>query len=189
MKKLNHNELLKLYNEIKQYHYKYLKKHGVKMPQLTRINKVYIKDALVLIYLYQNYPETRICTKNEITKFISLYFRNVNDVRQARHLAAQKGWWILAGGRDNIVESLKRGEYKLHTLNRPYPNFNQIKRKNLINSWNDIKKFYKNKCITCGSEENQPHLHWTETKTILQRAHLDPNKPLIMRILYHNVKM
>ena len=30
-------------------------------------------------------------------------------------------------------------------------------------------------CVSCGGE---PHFHWPGTKTVLQRSHKDPNKPL-----------
>ena len=110
--------ILRIYDNIVQYHKKYLKKYGVQLPKLKNSKGDYTKDALTLIYLSKSYPNTKKTTKQELTQFIRKYYPNTNDVQQARHLGAQKGWWVLAGGRDNIVRSLKRGEYQLHTLKR-----------------------------------------------------------------------
>lgn len=38
---------------------------------------------------------------------------------------------------------------------------------------------YEYRCATCGSEEGEPNIHWPNTITRLQKAHIDPNKPLI----------
>ena len=150
----------------------------LKLPKLKNGDD-YTKDALTLIYLAYNYPNTRIISKEELTNFIRQYYPNTNDVQQARHLGAQKGWWIVAGGRDNIVENLERGTYKLYTLERPYPEFKSSRRlEDIGDDWDEIKKRYQNRCATCGSEENKPHFHWRATKTILQKAHMNPEKPL-----------
>ena len=170
--------IYKLYKKIKQYHEKHLKKYGVGLPKLKNNKGLYTKNALILIYLSQNYPNTKKATKQELTQFIIKYYPNTNDVQQARHLGAQKGWWILAGGRDNIVRTLKRGEYQLYTLKEPYPGFTKNRRLAKPSNWSDIKKLYSYRCATCGSEEGQPHFHWPETKTKLQQAHKNPEKPL-----------
>ena len=34
------------------------------------------------------------------------------------------------------------------------------------------------RCVICGSEEGQPHLHWPETKIKLQESHKKPEEPL-----------
>lgn len=53
--------------------------------------------------LTYDYPKTRKVSKEELTRFIRSHYPDTNDVQQARHLGAQAGWWIVAGGRDNIV--------------------------------------------------------------------------------------
>ena len=171
-------QVYKIYKKIEQYHSKYLKKHGLSLPKLKNSRGLYTKDALILIYLSQNYPNTKKATKRELTQFIRKYYPDTNDVQQARHLGAQKGWWILAGGRDNIVLSLKRGEYQLYKLEKPYPGFKHKRRQTKPGNWADIKIYYSHRCATCGSEEGQPHLHWPETKTKLQKAHKNPEEPL-----------
>ena len=178
IKKINSVLLKKLYNQITFYHQKYLKKYGVKIPRLKNNKGLYTKDALILIYLNQNYPKTKKVTKQELTQFIRRYYPNTNDVQQARHLGAQKGWWILAGGRDNIVLSLKRGEYQLYTLKNPYPSFKKNRRSVKVLDWSDIKKRYSYRCVTCGSKEGKPHFHWPQTETKLQQAHKNPEQPL-----------
>lgn len=177
---LNEESIISIYSKIKEYHKKYLKKFGVNLPKLynSNDNKKFSINALVLVYLYYNYPNTRIVSKKELTKFVRTYYPDTTDVQQARHLGAQSGFWIIAGGRDNIVDSIPRGSYKLHTLAKPYPNFKKERRETSIKSWKELKERYHNRCVTCGSEEGQPHYHWTETKTKLQKGHIDPNKKL-----------
>lgn len=177
VKKLNDKKLKGIYELIEKYFEKYLKKHGVKMPKLKG-SRGYTKDALILIYLAQGYPKTRIVSKTELTEFVRVYYPNTNDVQQARHLGAQKGWFIAAGGRDNRDVVLKRGEYKLITLEKPYPAFHGH-RIEQTDSWDKIKKQYQNRCITCGSEEGKPNIHYPNTITRLQKAHKDPDKPLV----------
>ena len=111
---LKKGEIEKTYKMISNFHEKFLKKYGVKLPKLYNKEKKISKDALVLVYLARGYPKTRKITKEELTIFIRSYYPNTNDVQQARHLGAQSGWWIVAGGRDNIVLSIKRGVYQLY---------------------------------------------------------------------------
>lgn len=149
------------------------------MPNLYNGNKKFTKDALVLVYLSCGYPQTRKVSKEELTKFIRSHYPDTNDVQQTRHLGAQAGWWIVAGGRDNIVLQVERGFYQLYTLEQPYPGFKKGHRISNTDDWETIKEKYNFRCATCGSLENKSHFHWPATKTILQKAHMDPNKPLI----------
>ena len=177
--KLLKNEIIRQYNLIKEYHSKYLKKYGVILPKLYDKNKKFTKNALVLVYLSIDYPKTRKVSKTEITQFIRDFYPNVNDVQQPRHLGAQDGWWIIAGGRDNIVIDIQRGYYHLYTLERPYPSFKKAHRVSNTSNWKEIKAHYSYRCATCGSREGEPHFHWSGTKTKLEKSHKDPNKPLI----------
>jgi hypothetical protein len=122
-KQLSDNEIEGIYEMLCDYHKKYLNRYGVKLPKLTDAQGQYTKDALVLVHLAQGYPNTREVSKGELTQFIRQYYPNINDVRQARHLGAQKGWFIASGGRDNRDVVLTRGEYKLVSLEKPYPAF------------------------------------------------------------------
>ncbi|MBU2542494.1 hypothetical protein KJ785_02970 [Patescibacteria group bacterium] len=176
---LNKKSIESIYKTIIEYHKKYLEKFGVKLPKLYNSKKQFVKDALVLVYLAYDYPKTRRVSKEELTKFIRSYYPNVNDVQQARHLGAQFGWWIVAGGRDNIVLKVKRGFYQLYTLQEPYPNFKKGHRISNTGNWKKIKEKYNYRCATCGSQEGKPHFHWSATKTVLEKSHMDPNKPLV----------
>lgn len=176
--KLTKRELRKIYEKLRVAHEKRLRGKGVKLPSLLDAGNNFTKDALVLIYLARGYPNRhRVVTKSELTAFVRQYYPDINDVQQARHLGAQKGWWVCAGGRDNVVVELERGEYQLYSLDKPYPGFTAGRRGG-GGAFKDIKKEYGHRCATCGSEENQPHLHWRGTKTVLQKAHMDPSKPL-----------
>ena len=177
--KLSEKEILKQYKLVKEYHEKYLKRYGVKMPSLFNKNGGFTMNALVLVYLSFGYPTTKAISKTELTSFIRNFYPEVNDVQQARHLGAQDGWWIVAGGRDNIVLKVKRGWYQLYTLERPYPSFKKGHRIVDIGNWEELKRQYGYRCATCGSREGEPNLRWPGTKTILQKAHKDPNKPLV----------
>lgn len=178
-KLLADSEIIKQYKLLKMFHGKFLKKYGVKMPNLRNANGNYTKDALTLIYLSKGYPDTSLISKTELTGYIRRYYPDTNDVQQARHLGAQAGWWIVAGGRDNIVLKVPRGSYQLYTLEEPYPGFKEGHRHSETGDWETIKQTYNFRCATCGSQENKPHLHWPATKTVLQISHMNPNKPLV----------
>lgn len=175
---LTDGEIKNGYEKIKEFHGTYLAKLGVKLPALSGKDEKFTKNALVLVYLALGYPKTRQVSKIELTHFIRKFYPNVPDVQQARHLAAQTGFWILSGGRDNIVRKVKYGYYQLHTLEQPYPGFKNAHRITEDMDWEQIKKVYQYRCATCGSRESEPHFHWPGTKTKLQKAHMDPNKAL-----------
>lgn len=179
MKKLLSTEEIKnIYEMICGHYSKHLKNYGVKLPKLFDKKKKYTKDALVLVYLAQDYPDTKIATKSELTQYVRQYYPDVNDVQQARHLGAQKGWFISAGGRDNRDVELRLGEYKLISLEKKYPAFHGH-RIEKTEDWDALKKEYSYRCVNCGSEEGKYNIHWPNTITKLQKAHMDPNKPLV----------
>ncbi len=180
MIKLTDKEIKATYDLISEYHSKYLKSHGVLLPSLKR-GEEYTKDALVLVYLAQGYPDTRIVTKTELTEFIKLFYPTTNDVQQARHLAAQKGWFILSGTRnDNTSISIPAGSYKLVSLENYYAGFTAERREELFSGdyWENLKKAYGYRCACCGSQEGKKHRYWKNITVILQKGHKDPSKPL-----------
>ena len=173
-------EIIAIYEMVERNHKEHLSAKGVELPKLMR-DKEFTKDALVLVYLAKNYPNTDIVTKSELTKFVRQYYKDTTDVQQARHLAAQKGWYILSGTRkDNNSLGLKNGEYKLISLENSYPNFTKERReyKEDGDFFESLKKQYGYCCATCGSKEGEPHKHWKNTKTVLQKGHMNPLKPL-----------
>lgn len=177
---MNNQEIRTIYLMIRDYHEKYLKEKNVKLPKLLNRNR-YTKDALVLVYLAQGYPNTKVVTKEELTAFIREYDPSVNDVQQARHLAAQKGWYILSGTRKDIASmELNSGEYKLVDLENSYPGFT-AGRRNMVGGDDDfeiLKAKYHYRCATCGSKEGERNFMWDNTITVLQKGHMDPSRPL-----------
>lgn len=178
-------EIEEVYHIVKEHYEKYLIRHGVKLPKLKNADGTYVKDALVLVYLTRFYPSTVSVMKGELTEFIRKFYPKTNDVQQARHLGAQKGWFISAGGRDN-VHVKKSGEYRLITLEKPYPNFKGHRIK-ATSDWEEIKSQYGNRCATCGSEEGKKNLHYPNTITRLQKAHIDPFKKFVRRKHYSSM--
>ncbi len=178
---MEEKKIQEIYETITSFHQKHLKKHGVKLPKLKDKNDSYTKDALTLVYLANGYPNTRIVSKNELTNFIREFFPDTLDVQQARHLGAQKGWFILSGTRnDKSSIELGPGDYKLESLEKPYPGFTAERREEPVdgNYWECLKKQYEYRCACCGSQEGHPHRYWRNTTTKLQKGHMDPSKPL-----------
>ncbi len=176
---MNEQKIEEIYNMIVEYYNKFLKVQNVKLPNL-KIKGKYTKDALTLIYLAQDYPNTKTISKSELTRFIQQYYPDVNDVQQARHLGAQKGWYIGSGTRNDNISTLNPGDYKLISLEVAYPGFTGQKRIENVTGdfWEDLKRAYNYRCATCGSKEGEPNYNWPETITKLQKGHMDPNKPL-----------
>lgn len=176
VKKLSDKEIEDTYNLICEYCEKFLKDEGVKLPGL-HYKGGYSKNALALIYLAQNYPDTKTVSKVELTNFIRLYYPETPDSQQGRHLGRQSGWFIASGTRHNSMVELRSGEYKLITLEKPYPYFIPESWGEDI-EWEEIKEKYDSRCATCGSKEGEPNLKNPNATTKLQKAHKDPNKPI-----------
>ena len=177
---MTEKEIHDVYALITSYHQKNLACRGVKLPNLTMRGR-FTKDALTLVYLCRNYPNTAVVDKGELTNFIRNYYPETNDVQQARHLAAQKGWFIVSGTRkDNASIQLKPSEYKLITLDKCYPGFTHTRREYPEGDgfFEQMKGDYDYCCATCGSKEGEPHRYWKNTITVLQMGHMDPTKPL-----------
>lgn len=173
---MNKNEIEKIYKKIKKHHDLYLIKQGVKLPALKNKGR-YTKNALCLILLADKYPKQTRKTKTEITKFIRKYYRDVNDIQQARHLRSQYGWFIESG--NAYSSSLRNGEYKLITLEKCAPDFKHHRNISINeDDWKKIKKKYNNRCATCNSKEGKEHYYHKGKVTKLQKGHKDPGKKL-----------
>ena len=106
-------EIQSIYDNVKNYHKKYLISKGVFLPKLKNNDGTYTKDALVLVRLAKNYPNTDIISKQDLTDFIKNFDPNVTDVQQARHLSMQKGWNILSSTRgDTLAENFPKNSFK-----------------------------------------------------------------------------
>ncbi len=175
------SDIDKIYQMISDYHRDYLKEKNVSLPRLKNRDGSYTKDALVLVYLAQGYPNTKVVSKEELTQFIKTKYPNVNDVQQARHLGAQKGWYIISGTRKDLASiELGPSQYKLVSLEESYPDFTAGRRIDVEGDdyFEKLKKKYNYRCATCGSKEGEPNFNWKNTITVLQKGHMDPSKPL-----------
>jgi len=184
--RLTRRGIERIYGMSRRYHREHLARHGVILPSLGNAPR-YTRDALTLVYLAQGYPRTRPVSKRELTQFIRSFYPETNDVQQARHLGAQKGWFIAAGGRDNRDVDLARGQYQLVSLEKPYPAFHGH-RVAEAEGWEDLKAAYDYRCATCGSREGEYHLHWPNTRTRLQMGHKVHVEDLSPAISFLNVK-
>jgi hypothetical protein len=77
---MKQKEIEKIYEMIKGYFEKFLQKEGVQLPKLYNKGE-FSKEALVLVYLAQHYPNTKVVTKQELTEFIRKFYPNTNDVQ------------------------------------------------------------------------------------------------------------
>ncbi|PAF52247.1 hypothetical protein BKH44_03805 [Helicobacter sp. 13S00477-4] len=168
-----------LYDLIKKYHTNYLSKNEVILPKLKNKKGKYTKDALVLILLAKDYPNTKIISKQDLTNFIRGFYPDTNDVQQARHLGMQKGWYIITGTRGENIK-IPKGTYHLMSLEIPHPSYVQNRKTGIMNDdFEKIKKEYNWRCAVCGSQENKPHLIRKNTIVQLQQGHMNPKKDLI----------
>lgn len=180
--KYNDKKIEELYNLISQKYEQNLKMYNVQMIELFR-NKKYTINALILIYFVDHIG--KIVTKQELTEFLRTMGYDTNDVQQARHLAQQKGWYILSGSRGDFEckdLKIKAGEYMLKTLDEPYPSYKKLKREESlsIKSWDELKEAYEYRCATCGSKEGEHNFLYPASVTKLHKGHKDPTKPLTL---------
>lgn len=179
---LSEENIKELYSKIEIEWKASLEKLGVKMPSLKK-GYSFTKDALVLVYLYKNLG--KVVTKEELTSFIKKYHPKTNDVQQARHLGAQKGWNIISGTRHDVEaekRNMKSGEYMLISLKNSYPGFTLSRRvsgEGASDVWEKIKQAYEYRCATCGSKEGEPNMHYPSSITHLQQGHMDPNGDMV----------
>lgn len=179
--RLTDEQIQQTYALLEDYHGRYLAQWGVKLPTLRKANGEFTLAALTLVYLAQGYPETKHVSKSELTEFVRAFYPQVNDVQQARHLGAQFGWYILSGTRnDDRLMDIPPGEYKLVSLEEPYPGFSRQRRTEPggTDYWERLKASYGYRCACCGSKEGEPNFLWPDTITVLQKGHMDPAKPL-----------
>lgn len=182
VRRLSEEQIRNIYETISTYHKKYLAKADVKLPQLEKGGK-FTKDALVLVYLAQDYPDKRWITKKELTDFVRLYHPDTNDVQAGRHLGMQRGFYIVSSRRGNYLPEgappPKGDSYLLVTLEEPHPAF--VPKRRLSNADSDfetVKQKYDYRCATCGSREGETNLRYKNQRTQLQRGHRNPKLPL-----------
>lgn len=181
MEKLNDSEIRKIWDVIETNYNKYLKCKGVVLPKLQDLNGRYTKNALALVCLAYGYPNTKVVSKEELTSFIKLYYPQVTDVQQGRHLGMQGGWNIISGQRGDFYGADKRipaGTYKLVDLKNSHPAFLKSRREGFKGNFEKLKSMYDYRCACCGAKEGEKH--WLRKGVIvqLQKGHMNPNLPL-----------
>lgn len=169
---MDNKEVIESFGKIEKYYEEYLKHFNVKIPSLYKSNGSFSKDALVLVKLFENYPNTREISKEELTVCIKQFYPDTTDVQQARHLAMQKGFYIGSGTRGD--EGIRKNSYKLITLEKPYPAYCQDRREGFKGNFEEIKERYGYRCATCGSEEGKSHLFRKGVTVQLQEGHMNP---------------
>ncbi len=182
IEELSSEQIEELYRLVSEYHSKYLAEKGVQMPSLKTQDGRFTVDALVLVYLAREYPETRWVSKSELTQFVRVSRPNTNDVQSARHLGMQKGFYIVSSRRGNYLPEDRpppnSSSYLLVSLEEPHPAFVKGKRSSDDVNFEGVKKKYRYRCATCGSKEGEPNLRYPKVRTELQQAHCNPKKPL-----------
>ena len=176
------NVINSTWNLIQDYHEKYgLTCH---IGTLRTKKGKYLQPALALICLARDYPNTHIVTVDELRDFYTRCTEKKSDMQISRHLSTQLGWNI-QNGTNNTSQGLKRGEFKLISLESTLPDFKKDRRKTFYTkkSFEDIKEKYDNKCACCGSEEGKPHRYWKSAITKLEMGHMDPTKNLSGNII------
>lgn len=167
-----------IYDQLREYHSKYLQEQGVKLPALRRRGN-FTKNALVLTYLARDYPDTRAVSKQELTDFIRQFYPGTVDVQQARHLGMQKGWYIVSGTRGNS-SALGPGQYQLVTLEQPHPAFRPQRTLGFAHTeFEELKRQYGFRCPTCGSKEGESMYQYPSVVTRLTQAHMNPRERLV----------
>lgn len=177
-------EIEDIYALVRQFHAEYLQQSGVRLPALRSSNGNFTVDALTLIYLAQEYPNTRWVSKSELTQFIRQFHPDTNDVQSARHLGMQSGFYIVSTRRGNFLPEDnppprgRTSHYLLRTLEEPHPSFIAERRGGIGTDFERVKQHYGYRCATCGSKEGEPNLRYKRVRTELQQSHRNPKLPL-----------
>lgn len=170
-----------------------LEKQGVKLPNLYKNGSDYNQKALALIIVTENYPYTKAVSKNQVEDIIEYLTSYKPDAQALRHLSNQDGWAIHSGKRGDIYTeeqkirlklpnnaTLKSGWFHLISLTEKYSGSITDRKKETTNeNFETIKKNFNNECAICGSKEGEPNKKNTNTKTKLEKGHINPNKSAI----------
>jgi len=176
--RLGHDELLRLYEELKAEHKKHLEAKGVWLPPFTGRDGIYHQTALALIGLYSR--KGLPVTKPELETFVRMYKDGAGDVQDGRHLSAQHGWRVLSSHRRDFgTEDWPKSSYGLISTSECHPGFRRQQDSELTdNEWISIKANFGNCCSLCGSKEGEPNLRAPAAMTELQKGHRDPSNSL-----------
>ena len=173
---LSWEECEKIWQEIKEVYQNYLASRGVKLPEWRSAKSLW----LVYLYKFRKYQ----VHKDTISDFV----RNLKKIgrdQQVRHLAAD-GWYLL--NRNEYIpetnQKVANGYHVLFDIKNPKPTFlyKILKREGRLSAkcWEELKIVYDNRCVNCGALENHHHPRFRDTIVILQKGHIDPNKPAVL---------
>ncbi len=177
---LSDAQIEQIYEVVRQYWEQHLKGLGVKLPALRKRDGSFTKDALVLVYLAYDYPDTRWVTKVELTEFVRTFYPDTPDVQSARHLGMQKGFYIISTRRGNSLspDQQRSSAYKLETLEKPHPSWRPRRQARETIDFERLKQQYGHRCVTCGSREGEESWRYPGVITQLQQGHRNPHEPL-----------
>lgn len=172
---MSQEEIEQWYTILENEHQNHLNTYGVFLPKRGSSN------ALWLVFLRKHIG--KLVHKDTISEFVQSVNPTAGKDQQVRHLAS-KGWYVLNKG-DKILgkdEVIPSGYHVLITTENPKPNFlwKALKRAGRISakSFEQLKATYGFRCVTCGSQEDKPHLFEQNQKTRLQQGHMNPHKSL-----------
>jgi len=117
-----------LYSDLESAHRRFLKKDGVSLPSLRKADG-FTQTAIALVGLYSVLGER--VTKSELTDFVRNYVEGARDLQEGRHLATQKGWYIVSGARnDPETRGWPTDTYSLLSIEKAFPGWEDPKLKN-----------------------------------------------------------
>lgn len=166
------------YQQLHKIWQKYLKFYNVKIPGFGTAKSFW----LIALYSEMGRP----LGNTEIYKWMIQYdifkFKKpaLKSDQQIRHLAMQDGWNIKKKGDTYIDEngSIQKlnGQYLLHSVDKPFPNYAPTRRNSKLKSktFIELKSKTGNMCLTCWHFEGETHPKNNE-KIKLQQGHKDPN--------------
>ena len=124
-----------------------------------------------------------IVDKSHLISFLKRMKVSTRDP-QPRHLGMQYGYDFLVAGciHPSSMRKLKPGEYCLLSLKK-HSTFSASHRFSTVTDLQFIrlKSRFDYHCACCGSVEGEPHLKNKRLQTRLERGHMNPLKPLILR--------
>lgn len=109
----------RLYLELEESHNHFLRNVGVSLPSLRKPGG-FTQSAIALIGLYSALGKR--VTKSELTDFVRQYVSGADDLQEGRHLATQRGWYIVSSARnDPGTEGWARDTYSLRSIKEAFP--------------------------------------------------------------------
>lgn len=164
----------------------HLRRLGVKIRGLRKKDKTYYPKSVALVFLSMHIGQPLHVQR--IDSFVQRIVGRTFDP-QVRHLYGNAhGFHILSSkkrdiGMEHIRAEGQSSALMLVNLESTHPNFSPAARSTEgaldEDEWRQIKQRFGFRCATCGSEEGQPHLHNSASRTVLTRGHMEIDLPLI----------